>query len=402
MVITLSYPALLPEIRHYPGGILPKRSPDGIGHLLIIKMPKEYILAAKLSGFIKMYLAPVEISGAKVVGLLTAFFDDHDEPLTLVTPLMDDDLSEDLFAALNSQSLSVHFFDEHSREHFVFKSKAIIPEPSRQRIAKNFLLRNPMQLGSLLDAIPHWFSLRTDRDDLEAIVIEFSEMEFGDVAIQDLQPKSHQYHGARGYSHTQVERKEPGSYQEEDIIRCLSMCFEQKQIYHSPLRCHDKEEVCDILVVTRKRVLIVQAKDSPNTEAISHQKISRKRSNVMHALNKAIGQVKGALGYIQKFDHTLDFFIGDELHGVNIANKEKKTLIVVKELFNDQYFEYSPPLLQIMAEKNVDVVALDYPELYKYCAHLADEEEFFEAYDRVVETAKERGEYPRLRFGVPQ
>ncbi|MFA0924889.1 hypothetical protein, partial [Xanthomonas fragariae] len=204
-------------------------------------------MAAKLSGFIKMYLAPVEISGAKVVGLLTAFFDDHDEPLTLVTPLMDDDLSEDLFAALNSQNLSVHFFDEHSREHFVFRSKAIIPEVSRQRISKNFLLRNSMQLGSLLDAIPHWFSLRTDRDDLEAIVIEFSEMEFGDVAIQDLQPKSHQYHGARGYSHTQVERKEPGSYQEEDIIRCLSMCFEQKQIYHSPLRCHDKEEVCDIL-----------------------------------------------------------------------------------------------------------------------------------------------------------
>ncbi|WP_372166364.1 hypothetical protein [Xanthomonas axonopodis] len=402
MVITLSYPALMPEIQRYPGGILPKVSPDGLGHLLIIKVPKEHILAAKLSGSIKMYLAPVGISGAKVLGLITAFFDDHDEPLTLTTPLMDDDLSEDLFAALDSQRLSVHLFDEHSREHFVFRSRAVVPEPNRQRMSKNLLLKNPMLIGHLLDATVEWFSMRTPRDDSEAIVIEFSEMEFGDVIIQDLHPQSHQYHGARGYSRTQIERSEPGSYQEEDIIRCLSMCFEQKQIYHSPLRCHDREEVCDILVVTPGRIIVVQAKDSPNTEAISNQKISRKRLNILHALNKAIAQVKGALGYIQNFSQTLDFFIGDELHRVDLVGKEKKMLIVVKELFNDQYFEYSPPLLQVMAEKSVDLVALDYPELYKYCAHLASEEGFFEAFDRVVTTAKQTGKYPRLRFGVPQ
>jgi hypothetical protein len=48
----------------------------------------------------------------------------------------------------------------------------------------------------------------------------------------------------------------------------------------------------------------------------------------------------------------------------------------------------------------VPCIALDYAELLMYTSHLAGEEGFFEAYNRVFEVALERGEFPRLRMGA--
>jgi len=158
--------------------------------------------------------------------------------------------------------------------------------------------------------------------------------------------------------------------------------------------------MCDILVITEKYLFIIQAKDSPNIERISKQKLSRKRNNVMSALKKAINQAKGAVSYSQRNTSRLEFLINGQRYTINTNGLTTKTLIVVKELFNDQFGEYSQQLLGFSRDKQVPCVALDYPEFYSYCVHLRDEQAFFNAYDRVMDYAIKEGEYPRLRFGL--
>ena len=126
-----------------------------------------------------------------------------------------------------------------------------------------------VQFQEMLHLVAMWFGSRTREDDDEAITVRLVKNPYGEsLAFQDVRFPLHQHHGAKGFSTSLLEREEPGSFQEEDIIKCLSMCFPQDHIYHSPLRTTDKEEICDVMVINDDRVLIIQAKDSPNIERI--------------------------------------------------------------------------------------------------------------------------------------
>lgn len=401
-MLTILYPQFIPTIRQMPGGLLPLEVPREERPFLVVKVPKEYILAAKINASFKIYVMPVLVDGKTTCGMVTAFFDDGDEPLVLKTPLFADDFNIVLLSILGKGLIDVHFFDELSREQMVYHASVTIPEATRQRLEQSVWLEPSLANGrAILEGIEIYFGLRTAQDDHNAIVVSLDESLYGDgLFIQDLRPENHAYHGSRGFSHTMLEREEPGRYQEEDIIQCLQMVFSASHIYLSPKRVHDKEEICDILVVADTRVLIVQAKDSPNIARISKQKISRKRANVVSALNKAIEQVRGAIGYSRRRPEVLELIIGEVALSVDLRNRQLKALIVVKELFNDQFKQYSSLLLDLVHDKGIDCVALDYPELYKYCAHLEDEAGFFEAYDKVASYARQHGEYPRLRFGL--
>ncbi|NOZ10400.1 MAG: hypothetical protein GXP09_05100 [Gammaproteobacteria bacterium] len=392
----------MPDIQQMPVGILPLCLADEECPIFIVKAPKEYILAAKINASLKIYLVPVIINNQMSFGLVTAFFDDEDEPLVIKTPLFADDFSEILFKVLGNGHLNVHFFDELSRERLVYGALVTIPEETRQQIDEMTLLDFSLSSAqAMIDQVEISFGLRTPVDDARAINISLNESTYGeDLFIQDLRPEQHSYHGSHGFSHTILEREEPGSYQEEDIVKCLLLVFDPGQIYLSPKRTYDKEEMCDILVITDTSLLIIQAKDSPNIERISRQKLSRKRSNVLGAIKKAINQVKGAIGYYRREGDRLEFLIDGERHSIDAKGLTARTLIVVKELFNDQYREYSRLLLELFRLKTVPCVALDYPEFYQYCTHLHDEDAFFDAYDEVMSHATKHGEYPRLRFGL--
>ncbi len=401
-MLTLLYPSLMPTIQQMPGGIWPLCLVDEECPIFIVKAPKEYILAAKINAGLKIYLVPVRIDNQETFGLVTAFFDDEDEPLSIKTPLFADDFSITLFESLRNGRLNVHFFDELSRERLVYRAHVTIPDETKQKIDEMTLLDFSLPSArAMLDGIETYFGLRTSLDDAGAINVSLDESTYDkDLFIQDLRPEKHSYHGSRGFSHTILEREEPGSYQEEDIIQCLLLVFSPEQIYLSPKRIYDKEEMCDILVITDSRLLIIQAKDSPNIERISRQKLSRKRSNVLGALNKAIEQVKGAVGYYRRNSGRLEFLIDGVQHTIDTKRLTIKTLIVVKELFNDQYKEYSKLLLEFSQDKAIPCIALDYPEFYQFCAHLQNENAFFDAYKTVIAHATKHGEYPRLRFGL--
>ncbi len=401
-MLTLRYPSILAEIQQMPVGILPIILEDKELPILIVKAPKEYILAAKLEKRLKVYIVNLCIENKSTLALVTAFFDDEDEPLIIKTPLFLEDFSATLFKLLKTYRVKVHFFDELSRERLIYSSDIRIPIEAQQKIDDvpllNFSLPNAREMIINID---RWFGERTDLDDEQAITISLNESAYDeDILIQDTRLDLRSYHGARGFSHSTLEREEPGSYQEEDIIQCLLSVFPPEQIYLSPMRIYDNEEVCDILVATDTKVLLIQAKDSPNIERISRQKILRKRKNVIASLKKAIKQVKGAIGYYRRIEGRLEFFIKGERHSINTESLEVKTLIVVKELFSDQYAEYSPLVLDVFRGKNVPCIALDYPELYEYCYHLRDEDAFFNAYNIVMNHAAKHGEYNRLRFGL--
>lgn len=403
-MITILHPNLLPIIKEVPLGLLPLRFTGDEGHCLVVKVPKEYILAAKINESFNIYLAPVFIDNEHTFCAITAFFDDVDEPLILTTPLFYENFSVEFFEVFNSRRVTVCFFDELARERLVYEATVTIPDSTKRKIQELKLLEFSIPKAKvMLDEALQWFGRRTAEDDACAIGISLDKSVYGEgLFIQDLRPEEHLYNGSRGHSHTFLEVEEPGSYQEEDIIRCLLLVFSPEQVFLNPKRTYDREEICDILVITDTRVLFIQAKDSPNIERISRQKLARKRSNVIKALNKAVDQVKGAIGYFRHEASTLIFFINEERHSFDISKRDFSALVVVKELFNDQYCEYSPMLLDMVREKEVPCIALDYPELYQYCAHLPGEEAFFGAYNTVMAHALKNNEYPRLRFGLTE
>lgn len=401
-MLTLLYPNLIPIIQEMPAGILSINVEDKACPMFIVKAPKEYILAAKINAGFKIYLAPVQIDNQRTFGFVTAFFDDEDEPLVIRTPLFADDFARILLDSLRNGQINVHFFDELAREQLVYRAEVTIPDVTQKKINKLSLLKpSRPDARVIIDEMSEWFSLRTSCDDNEAINVFFSELTFGEnLFIQDMRPERHAYHGSRGHSHTFLEREEAGRYQEEDVINCLLLIFEADKIYHSPKRVYDGEEICDILVVTDSKLLIIQTKDSPNTERISRQSLSRKRSNVLRALKKAINQVKGAVGYCQRIKDKLEFVINGNQYSIDISGLEVMALVVVKELFNNQYIEYSELLLDLFEDKAVPCIALDYPELYLFCVHLRNEDSFFAAFNTLLAHAVTHGSYPRLRFGL--
>ena len=60
---------------------------------LIIKASKEMMLAAKMNGGFKIYVFPLKITEQNTIGMLSAFFDDVDEPLVIFTQLFADPLT---------------------------------------------------------------------------------------------------------------------------------------------------------------------------------------------------------------------------------------------------------------------------------------------------------------------
>ncbi|AZG72711.1 hypothetical protein [Shewanella livingstonensis] len=401
-MLSVLYPEIVPIIQQMPFGILPESLilADEDYQAFIIKAPKEVLLTAKINGKFKLYLIPVKVDSHLTLGLITAFFDDEDEPLVVKTPLFQEDFARNLFRFLKKGILNVHFFDELARELLVYRADVIIPDETLSKINEVVLLEPTLSNAKkIMQAIEISFSSRTKKDDKQAIDIILSPPIYGDsIFRQDLCPKRHSYHGSRGHSHTMLERQEPGGYQEEDIVQCLLLTFQPEQIFLNPKRTYDDEEMCDILIITDTVSLIIQAKDSPNIEKISRQKLPRKRKNVLSALKKATNQVNGAISYYRRTQGKLEFFIDQVQHSVNINSLELKALIVVKELFMDQSAEFSPQILEIYKTKNVPCIVFGYPDFYQFCFNLKNEDAFLNAHHHIMENAKETGFFTQTRF----
>lgn len=398
-MLTILHPEVIPIISDISIGIIPFHFNGDRYPTLAVKAPKEAILASKLEQNLKIYIAPVNINKHESFGLITAFFDDEDEPLILVSPLFKDANLENLIQLLLAKIIDIYLFDENSKEYLGYTANVECNLDSERVIRKSYFL--PFSLSyarKAHDQMMKWFSLRSIQDDKAAITISFNKSLFPeDLFIQDLDPQNHSYHGAKPFGYTELERKEPGSYQERDIVQLLHQLYLPEQIYLNPLRTTDKEEIVDILVVTDNNILLIQAKDSPNTQAIARNTIKRKKATTVKNLTKAVKQMKGALRYIGS-NTPIKLIIEGKETEIEIGGRKLRTLVIVKELFNDEYLVYSPIILSLVQLSNVPCIALDYSELNTYTSNLRDEESFNEAYDKVSSYGNKNGVFPRLRI----
>ena len=112
-------------------------------------------------------------------GLLTAFFDDHDEPLTIRTPLFDEEFTRDVFRVLSSDSFDIHFFDENNRELLGFRAEN--PDATRFRSIANTIRFVPPTLElarQFHDDMTICFGARSAADDNAALTINLLETLF--------------------------------------------------------------------------------------------------------------------------------------------------------------------------------------------------------------------------------
>lgn len=402
-MLTILHPEVLSLVHDIPIGLLPLWFHEEDIPKLIVKAPKEVILAAKMNQGFSIYVVPVCVQMQNTMGLVSAFFDDEDEPLIISTLMFDEPDIKTLRDILLCSRLDVHFFDENNRELLGYTATIECTVHTRSLIEKTELLPFDKSSAKLsFRYMTEWFGNRNTEDDMSAMDIKFDSALFTeDLFIQDLRSQNHSYHGSEPFSHSLLEREEPGPFQERDIVQLLHRVFLPEQIYLGPLRVTDREEITDIMVVTKSNILFIQAKDSPNTERLARNTITRKKATTKKNLKKAVNQIKGALRYAAS-RIPMRLMSGNKEIEIILEGREMRSLVVVKELFNDEYLDYSDMILPMAKETQVPCIPLDYTELHMYTSNLSEEDDFFSAYDRVFYHGVESGMFPRLRFGLAE
>jgi len=144
--------------------------------------------------------------------------------------------------------------------------------------------------------------------------------------------------------------------------------------------------------------LLLQAKDSPNTPAILNSKLERKRKKATSQLKAGLQQLRGAISTIRReVNPVLKLVDGTPLE-IDLSARPLVGVVVVKELFIDNYEEYSTMILQFMDEVGVRVLAFDYNEFEVMTRHCPSEDELLSAFFQISKCAEEQRIYPRLRF----
>ena len=400
-MLSIENPELCREILNFPSGIHSIRLSGEHIPRIIIKLPISYLLPAKVNQGFSIYIVPVNVSGNASIGLMCAFFDDADNPLVSWRLLAHDTETLDLLHALTKSEALIHLFDDHNREFLGYRAKIDVPLMAKIRLEHIKLPDFTHEsFHEAHEQAMRWFGLRNAEDDLEAIQICFMESLFQeDLVISDVRHELYQFHGSKGYGFTSLERAEPGSYQELDIILQLQRIFKPNQIYHAPKRHYDKEEIADVVVITDDVCLIIQAKDSPNTEKMLKRTLQRKQLVSVKQLNEALNQIAGAVNYVDK-TRPLRMIINDRELSIELGNRRIISLALVRELFMDTYAEYSEALFNSFRQTNLPCIALDYGELHEYTSFCIDENGFLDAYFQVFNAALKFKKFPRLRFGV--
>lgn len=409
-MFSLDYPHALPQIKTLAYGYKPMQFADG-SYCLIIKANKEIILTARANNSFKIYVIPDVESPGRALGFISAFFDNPDEPLALFTPLYaDDDFLHDLGGALSQNIFDLYFFDEHNRELMGTCAHVADVERFRKTLSStSFPAYGQKEIHATLAAMTSWYGLRNDSHDLLAFDVLLERRLYpDDFVILDLRNIESQNIGLGGEDYdfkvlegqinlTSLERKEPGAFQERDIAALLRRCFSGYKVFLNPVRDDTGKELCDILVVSENVLLLVQAKDSPNTEASLRRSIERKKAVIRGHIEKGSRQLRGAIAHVIGLDRiVLRNSSGPK--PIDIRGRHIFGLIVVREMFDDDFRSCSTPVLTVSEETQQPCVLIDYAALHTMALYLPSEEKFLGGLMQIFETALKYGEFPKPRF----
>ena len=400
-LLSTTHPELWRKAVRHPAGLNVVIGTDGALPILFVKLPHRYLLTARKNKGFKIYVAPIEWNGHTTIGLFSAFFEDAANPLQSWTPLADEPHTWEILVALNSSSLEVRMVDEHDRELLGYTAALEVPLVSRIRLehAKLYPTNHALDHG-MSEAGEKWFAATTALDDAEAISINFLEPLFSeDRNFRDERPELFQFHGSKGFAEVVLTKLDPGRYQELDIILLLQRIFPANQIYHSPFQIKKEKEICDVLVITEEFCLIIEAKDSQNTEEALSVSLEKKQRKSLGQLEDACRQLSSAIRYLSN-TQPLQFRIDDQAHTIDVSNRNLYTLAIIREKFEFDYELYSEKLLRLHQKIDFPCIALDYDALIRHCVYCDGPHNFANAYMQIFNDGVKSGLFKDIRFGV--
>ena len=380
MKLSITNPEVVDALVDSPGGLWPTRRGGDLRMLLIVKAAQEMARTAKLRKGFRFYVVPVRVGNVTTHGLVTAFFDDDDEPLTIRTPLFNEDITRDFLLLLSSDSFHVHFFDEHNRE--LLGARADNPDAHRFRgFADTIRFVSPSLAHGrqLLDGMQLWFSARSPSDDDAAFDIHMREQMFPDSLADHVD--------------------NPGDFNEPDIAAALRRTFRSDQVLSNPIRKDNNREFADILVTTDKTLLLIQAKDSPITESALTRTLIRKQAVPVKHVGKAVGQLKGAINHL-KSNESIEVFTDGKSRDVSMSGRDTFGMVIVKEVFDPDRPDCSPLVLSVSKETGIPCLLLDHSEFQQLTFFQSTEELLVRSLREIFTVADQRGVFPRSRFGM--
>ncbi|PHR20300.1 MAG: hypothetical protein COA41_06150 [Sphingopyxis sp.] len=230
---------------------------------------------------------------------------------------------------------------------------------------------------AILNILGEWFGLRKPEDDARAIKVRLQdELWPSDQVILDMRDEDNNYVGSDGFVMSALERDatQPGFHQERDIAALLRRFLSSEQIILNPFKRSSDKEFADIVCGTNEHVLIIQAKDSPNTPQSLARSIDRKRRTSESQLKGALSQVAGARRYIGDSDPVMLTISGKDVD-LYIAGRETIGIALIKEVFPSQ----SPDIIVELQDHNARgqrLVVLDFPGFSAFVHHFPSEDRF--------------------------
>ena len=404
-MISMRYPQILQFLKIFDYGLLPIFDPEHARHALVIKATKEVILTARENNNFQVYLIADSTRPWFHLGLVTAFFDDHDQPLVIKSLLCsDDDLLDAISRVLSQKEFDVYFFDEQNRE--LLGAKALNQDFERfvADIGKaQFSIFDQSNFLRQVRQLERGFAVRTQEDDRLAYSIAIGERLYpDDFVIVDARDEAYCFNGADETisSTTLVRDGEPGPMQERDIATMMSRVFAPEQIYLNPYRSDTERELTDVLAVTEDIFLFVQAKDSPNTASALSRSIDRKRKTTQGHIDKASAQMRGALTYARNNDG-ISIQTSNGTLKLPLAGRQLVGLVVVRELFYDAYDEASAPVLDLVRSLEVPVILMDYSDCHVVTQRLRDPVRFINGLFDMLDVALENEKFPKPAWSGP-
>lgn len=379
-MLNVHHPDILPEIVQMAVGIRAYvRENESI---LVIKASARVLLAAKSRKLLKIYFAPIICENVESVCMLTAFPDNHQNPLLIWTPLFFEESTNNIIQALSSENVNIYFVDEKNRPWLSYSAININSKKFRS-FAKKLKFPSIDHARSyhaeIISQATSWFRLSGLRDDRRAFNIILKDtLSPDDIAIIDLRGTANDFYGS-SMRHSELEYKDAGGRQEPDVAEELAVLFGGDNIFLNPLKIPNMEELCDTLVVGQQANYFFQLKSSPNTEKIHEREFRQTRNAIIQHVKKAVQQTRDCIEYLingisfeisLKIDRKFRAFIPQKCRNMIF-------IIVTHEAIFDDLGFYAEPIIELAENQKKVICHLSESALYQYLHYSENEDDFF-------------------------
>ena len=165
----------------------------------------------------------------------------------------------------------------------------------------------------------------------------------------------------------------PGDFNEPDIVAALHRTFSREQVLLNPVRADNGREFVDVLVTTTKTLLLIQAKDSPGTESALTRNLHRKRATASKHVSNAVGQLKGSINHL-KSNEAIEVIADGQRRSISLSGRDVFGMVIVKEVFDPDRPDCSPPVLTVSKETGIPCLLLDHSEFQQLTFFQSTEE----------------------------